>query len=291
MTNEIIASDSACWAWKWPAPAKLNLMLRITGRRSDGYHLLQTVFQIIDLCDWLKFYPQASLITLKQPIPGVPDADNLIIRAAVLLKKETGYTGGVGVEIEKNLPMGGGLGGGSSDAATTLVALNQLWNLHLPVQRLMELGVSLGADVPVFVYGYTAWAEGVGEHLQKIDIPEKHYLIIRPNVHVNTKEIFSAESLTRDSKSITMAGFIAGQQQNDCLEVVRNKYPLVDMALTDLDKFGKAKLTGTGACVFAQFDDEQSGLKAYEALKENWQAYFAKGLSVSPLIQKIKLAN
>ncbi len=291
MNNGTITSDLACWAWKWPAPAKLNLMLRITGRRSDGYHLLQTVFQIIDLCDWLKFYPHTSQVILKQPMLGIPDADNLIVQAAMLLKKETGYTGGVCVEIEKNLPMGGGLGGGSSDAATTLVVLNKLWGLQLPVPQLMELGVTLGADVPVFVYGYTAWAEGVGEHLQKIDIPEKYYLIIRPDVHVNTKEIFLAETLTRDSKSITMSDFLAGQQQNDCLEVVRNKYLLVDRALTDLDKFGKAKLTGTGSCVFAQFDDEQSGQKAYETLKDNWQAYFVKGLPVSPLLQKLKLAD
>lgn len=291
MINKTITSGSACWAWKWPAPAKLNLMLRITGRRSDGYHLLQTVFQIIDLCDWLKFFPHENQVTLKQPVSGVPDADNLIIQAAMLLKKEAGYTGGVCVEIEKNLPMGGGLGGGSSDAATTLVALNKLWDLQLPVQRLMELGVSLGADVPVFIFGYTAWAEGVGEHLQKIDIPEKYYLIIRPNVHVNTKEIFLDETLTRDSKSITMSDFLAGQQQNDCLEVVRNTYSSVDRALTDLGKFGKAKLTGTGSCVFAQFDDEQSGQKAYETLKENWQVYLTKGLLVSPLLQKLKQAD
>lgn len=287
MIKEGLDSDSSGWAWKWPAPAKLNLMLRITGRRNDGYHLLQTVFQLIDLCDWLKFYPSASQVTLKQPIPGVPDADNLIVRAAMLLKKETGYQSGVCVEIEKNLPMGGGLGGGSSDAATTLVVLNYLWGLRLSVQRLMELGVSLGADVPVFIYGYTAWAEGVGEHLQKINIPEKYYLIIRPDVHVDTKEIFSAETLTRNSKSITIEKFLAGEQKNDCTAVVRNKYTLVDKALIELDKFGKARLTGTGSCVFVEFDNEQSGKKAYEALKDNCQAYLVKGLARSPLLEQV----
>ena len=288
MNNETSLLDSPGWGWKWPAPAKLNLMLRITGRRSDGYHLLQTVFQIIDLCDWLKFHPHASQITLKPAVPGVPNAENLIVRAAELLRKETGYTEGVCIDIEKNLPMGGGLGGGSSDAATTLVVLNKLWGLGLSTQRLMELGISLGADVPIFIYGYTAWAEGIGEHLQKIVIPEKYFLIIRPDVHVNTKEVFLTEGLTRDSKSIKIDEFLAGQQQNDCLGVVRNKYPLVDEALTELDRFGKAKLTGTGSCVFAQFDDKKSGQKAYEAVEDGWQTYFVKGLSVSPLLQKLK---
>ncbi len=291
MIIETGTSASTGWGWKWPAPAKLNLMLRITGRRSDGYHLLQTVFQIIDLCDWLKFQPHASKITLEQAVPGIPNAENLVIRAAELLKKEAGYSGGVSIDIEKNLPMGGGLGGGSSDAATTLVVLNKLWDLNLSVQQLMGLGISLGADVPIFIYGYTAWAEGIGEHLQKIDIPEKYFLIIRPDVHVNTREVFLTEALTRDSKSIRMGEFLAGQQQNDCLEVVRNKYPLVDEALFELGKFGKAKLTGTGSCVFAQFDNEKSGQKAYEVLKDSWQTYFVKGLSVSPLLEKLKQAD
>lgn len=288
MISESYPANSKGWGWKWPAPAKLNLMLRIMGRRSDGYHLLQTVFQIIDLCDWLKFQPHASQIILKQAVPGVSNTENLIVRAAELLRKETGYAGGVCIEIEKNLPMGGGLGGGSSDAATTLVVLNKLWGLGLSTQRLMALGISLGADIPIFIYGHTAWAEGIGEHLQKIAIPEKYFLIIRPDAHVNTKEVFLTEALTRDSKSIRMEEFLAGQQQNDCLEVVRNKYPLVDEALSELGKFGKAKLTGTGSCVFAQFDDEKFGQKAYEALKYNWQTYLVKGLSVSPLLQKLE---
>ena len=280
-----LEANKSAWSCKWPAPAKLNLMLRITGRRDDGYHLLQTVFQIIDLCDWLTFHPEDHDVSLKEAVPGVAEADNLIVRAAMILKKETGYQGGVCVEVEKNLPMGGGLGGGSSDAATTLVVLNKLWGLDLPVQQLMALGVSLGADVPVFIHGYTAWAEGVGEQLQKLRIPEHYYLVVRPDVHVNTKQVFSDEALTRDSKSIKIPDFLAGQQQNDCLEVVRNNYPAVDKALIELNKLGRARLTGTGSCVFIEFYDERSGKKAYEAVKENWEAYFVKGLSISPLHQ------
>ena len=161
--------SNAGWAERWPAPAKINLMLRIVGQRADGYHLLQTVFQFIDLFDWLVFHPvDNGRVTLVNPIPGVPELDDLTVRAANLLKVETGYKSGVRIEVEKNLPMGGGLGGGSSDAATTLVVLNKLWGLQLSVERLMALGLSLGADVPIFVSGYAAWAEGVGEKLEKI---------------------------------------------------------------------------------------------------------------------------
>lgn len=288
---EINKNDLLCdtpWDWWWPAPAKLNLMLRITGRRNDGYHLLQTVFQIIDFCDRLKFNKNDNgLITLKQDISDVATDDNLVVRAAKLLKKEAGYEGGVTIEIEKNLPMGGGLGGGSSDAATTLVALNKLWQLGFGERQLIELGISLGADVPVFIHGFTAWAEGVGEKLQKIEIPQKYFLVIRPDIHVSTKDVFLSESLTRDSKSITIADFLAGQQRNDCQGVVRKQYPLVDKALKAAGIFGDAKLTGTGSCVFVQFDDEPSAKIAYEGIKADWEAYFVKGLPVSPLIQMV----
>ncbi len=269
---------------KWPAPAKLNLMLRITGQRKDGYHLLQTVFQFVDLCDWLQFSPITDdKVYLKNPIPGVPECDDLTVRAAQLLKQETGYTGGVCIDVEKNLPMGGGLGGGSSDAATTLVALNKLWGLGLSREKLMGLGLSLGADVPVFVFGHSAWAEGVGEVLEKISVPEQWVVVIKPECHVNTKEIFSAKELTRDSKPIKICDFITGQHQNDCLEVVRKLYPSVDEALLELSGFSEARLTGTGACVFAQFDSESAARCAYLALKKKWQAYLVKGLNSSPL--------
>lgn len=277
------------WGERWPAPAKLNLMLRITGRRSDGYHLLQTVFQIIDLCDWISFLPaEDGRVFLRDPIPGVPEHEDLTVRAANLLKQYTGCPLGVCINVEKNLPMGGGLGGGSSDAATTLVVLNKLWNLNLPLDKLMELGLQLGADVPVFVYGYTAWGEGVGEELKPITIPEQWVVVIKPDCHVNTKQIFLAEQLTRDSKPITMRDFIAGDWRNDCLPVVGNLYKSVGDALDALSQYAEARLTGTGACVFAQFDSEKSAREAFSSLSLNWSAYLARGLNRSPLYEKLE---
>lgn len=287
-----LPNNQSAWAEKWPAPAKLNLMLRITGQRHDGYHLLQTVFQFIDLCDWITFHPvDDGVVRLKNPIIGVTESEELSVRAANLLKDETGCKQGVCIETEKNLPMGGGLGGGSSDAATTLVVLNKLWGLELPVRRLMELGVSLGADVPVFVFGYSSWGEGVGECLEKIDLDERWVVVIKPDCHVNTKEIFSAKELTRNSKSITIADFMTGQHQNDCLDVVCQRYQSVKNALSDLSEFSEARLTGTGACVFAQFDSENAALNAYNSLKEKWQIYLSKGINESPLVPKLKINN
>ena len=281
-------SSNVAWAERWPAPAKLNLMLRIVWQRPDGYHLLQTVFQFIELCDWITFHPVSDdCVSLKQAIPGVEEADDLTIRAARLLKDVTGCPLGVCIEVEKNLPMGGGLGGGSSDAATTLIVLNQLWDLQLSVEKLMELGLTLGADVPVFVYGYSAWAEGVGEKLEKILPAEQWVVVIKPECHVNTKEIFSAKHLTRDSKSIKIADFIAGQHQNDCVDVVCESYPSVKEALVDLSAFAEARLTGTGACVFAQFDSELEALNAFNSLQSKWRVYLSKGVNQSPLISKL----
>lgn len=279
----------SAWQQKWPAPAKLNLMLRIVGRREDGYHLLQTVFQFIDLCDWLTFHPVAEdRVYLRQPIPGVPEQSDLTVRAANLLKAESGCKQGVCIEVEKNLPMGGGLGGGSSDAATTLLVLNKLWNINFSTEKLMQLGLKLGADVPVFVYGFSAWAEGVGEKLEKIVIPEQWVVVIKPDCHVDTKEIFSTKELTRDSKTIKMCDFLAGQHQNDCLDVVSKLYQSVENALVDLSAFSEARLTGTGACVFAQFDCEAEAVKAYESLKNSWQVYIAQGINKSPVLTKLE---
>lgn len=276
------------WGEPWPAPAKLNLMLRIVGRRADGYHLLQTVFQMTELCDWLTFLPDATgRVGLEAPTPGVPEHDDLSVRAALLLKRETGYSGGVRIRIDKNLPMGGGLGGGSSDAATTLVVLNRLWGLDLPVERLMLLGLQLGADVPVFVFGQTAWGEGVGEDLQAITVPEQWLVIVKPDCHVNTGQIFSAEGLTRDSKPIKMSDFFEGDCQNDCTEMVCALYPQIREALLTLSGYGNARLTGTGACVFACFADQASAEAAYAELKEQWVVYLTKGVNRSPLYQKL----
>jgi 4-diphosphocytidyl-2-C-methyl-D-erythritol kinase len=278
------------WGEKWPAPAKLNLMLRIIGQRADGYHLLQTVFQFIDLCDWISFHPvDDGRVYLQKTLEGVAEIDDLTIRAANLLKAETGCNLGVCIAVEKKLPMGGGLGGGSSDAATTLVVLNKLWKLNLSTEKLMVLGLSLGADVPIFVYGHSAWAEGVGEKLEEIIIPEQWVVVIKPDCHVNTGEIFSAKELTRDSKSIRISDFTAGQHQNDCIEVVRQRYPSVQNALVDLSAFSEARLTGTGACVFAQFDSKESAVSAYQSLKDKWQIYLAKGINQSPLVSKLRI--
>lgn len=284
--------NRSAWAEEWPAPAKLNLMLRITGQRNDGYHLLQTVFQFIELCDWITFHPvDDGRVSLLKPIPGVAEADDLTVRAARLLKAETGCGQGVCIEVKKNLPMGGGLGGGSSDAATTLVVLNALWGLHLSIEKLMELGLALGADVPVFVYGYAAWAEGVGEKLERINLPEQWFVVIKPNCHIDTKEIFLSKNLTRDSKSIRISDFIAGQHQNDCLGVVRESYQSVKEALVDLSEYSEARLTGTGACVFAQFDSEKAAASAYRSLREKWQVYLVRGVNESPLFSKLKGGN
>jgi 4-diphosphocytidyl-2C-methyl-D-erythritol kinase len=281
---------AAGWGERWPAPAKLNLMLRITGRRPDGYHLLQTVFQMLDLCDWLTFHPvDDGRVTLRNPISGVPEQDDLTVRAANLLKSHTGCVRGVCIDIEKNLPMGGGLGGGSSDAATTLVVLNRLWGLGLSKRELMDLGLRLGkADVPVFVFGCSAWGEGVGEDLQAITLPEQWFVIIKPDCHVNTGEIFSAENLTRNSAVITMSDFLAGDNRNDCSEVVCKLYRPVKDAIDALSFYAEARLTGTGACVFAQFCNKEDAESALEGLKDRWLVFLAKGSNQSALYKKLE---
>lgn len=280
--------DTSGWGVSWPAPAKLNLMLRIVGRRQDGYHLLQTVFQFVELCDWLVFHPSGNgEIRLLNTLPGVPEESDLTIRAARLLTAETGCQSGVTIEVKKNLPMGGGLGGGSSDAATTLLVLNRLWGLNLPREKLLAMGLKLGADVPVFIFGHASWGEGVGEKLEKINVPEKWAVILKPDCHVETKEIFSAKDLTRNSKSIKMRGFLEGDQVNDCLATVCRQYPLVEKALRDLSQFSTARLTGTGACVFAQFDSYETAEKAYGQLKNKWTAFLAKCVNESPLFAKL----
>lgn len=282
------STDNPIWQEKWPAPAKLNLMLRIVGQRPDGYHLLQTVFQFVDFCDWLTFHPsENNEVHLVRTIPGVAEADDLTVKAAKLLKAEVGCDFGVTIQVEKNLPMGGGLGGGSSDAATTLVVLNKLWGLALTQEKLIELGLRLGADVPVFIFGHTAWGEGVGERLQSMDVPEQWIVILKPDCHVVTKDVFCSKDLTRNSKSITIAGFIGGDQRNDCLGVVSSQYPLVNEVLQDLGQFAVARLTGTGSCVFAQFESYENALQAYNALSGKWQAFICKGINESPLFVKL----
>ncbi|MFC1684849.1 4-(cytidine 5'-diphospho)-2-C-methyl-D-erythritol kinase [Pseudomonadota bacterium] len=269
----------------WPAPAKLNLMLRVVGRREDGYHLLQTVFQFLDVADRLQFHvrPDGQVRRIS-PLSGVPEEQDLVVRAARLLQQESGVTLGADIHLEKQLPMGGGLGGGSSDAATTLVALNQLWNLGFDEDRLAALGLGLGADVPVFVRGYAAWAEGVGEELVPIDVPEPWYLVIVPPCHVSTVDVFTDPELTRDSPRITIPDFLAGRSENDCMAVVSRRYPEVAEAMEWLSQYAEPRLTGTGACVFAAFEDETSARQVWHQLPGHFQGLVARGLNRSPLL-------
>lgn len=278
----------------WPAPAKLNLFLHITGRRADGYHDLQTVFQFLDYADELRFTPRKDgLITAVPTLPDVVPAANLIVRAAHLLQATAKINRGVDIELTKRIPMGGGLGGGSSNAATTLVALNRLWELHYSVGQLARLGLSLGADVPVFIQGHAAWAEGIGEQLTSVSLKEPWYLVIVPPCRVSTQAIFAAADLTRNSKPITIADFLAGLCGNDCEALVARRYPEVADALRWLGQYAKARMTGTGGCVFAAFDDEadaQSILRRFaEERSAPWQGFVAKGMNQSSLQHSITI--
>lgn len=272
----------------WPAPAKLNLMLHITGQREDGYHLLQTVFQFINFSDSLDFcIRDDGVIRRQSDWDAVAEADDLIVRAAKALQQESACTSGVDIHLQKNLPAGGGLGGGSSDAATTLVALNQLWGLELSVDRLAEIGLQLGADVPVFVRGHAAWAEGVGEEITSIEPQENWYLVIRPDCSISTMEVFHASDLTRNTPAIRIRDFLKDGGHNDCEPVVRKLYSEVAAALDWLGQFADARMTGTGSCVFAGFEDQQQAESVYAKLPRDWEGYVTKGCNQSPLLTRL----
>ena len=267
-----------------PAPAKLNLFLHITGRRSDGYHLLQTLFQFLDYGDTLHFTPRDDdQIRLLTELPGVHTEDNLIVRAATRLQQACSSTQGADIRLDKRLPMGGGIGGGSSDAATTLVGLNHLWQAGQSEDQLAELGLELGADVPVFVRGRAAWAEGVGEQLTPVEVDEPWYLVVTPPCQVSTAEIFTDERLTRDTAPITLAAFREHGGRNDCLPVVAARYPEIRNTLILLNNFCEAKMTGTGSCLFGAFPNESEADKVPARLPASLQAFVAKGCNVSPL--------
>ena len=239
------------------APAKLNLFLHVLGRRADGYHELQTLFQLIDLSDTLHFTPlETPELELQCNDTSLPDSENLVLRAAQALREHSGTRLGARITLEKQIPTGAGLGGGSSDAATTLLALNRLWQLDLNLETLASIGLTLGADVPLFVRGRSAWAEGIGERLTAVDLPPAWYLVITPPCHISTAGIFSHRELTRNGSAIRMADFLAGRSRNDCEDLVRRLYPPVDEALGCLGRYGPARMTGTGASVFARFDNE-----------------------------------
>lgn len=277
------------WNDDWPAPAKLNLFLHVVGRRPDGYHLLQSVFRLIDLADTLRFAPRDDgAVRIARSLPGVAEDDDLTVRAATLLKAEAGIGQGVTISVEKRIPIGGGLGGGSSDAATTLLALNALWGARLSHERLADLGLRLGADVPFFLFGRNAFVEGIGEVLTAVDPPSAWYVVISPQVSVPTREIFSDPGLTRDTKPVKIAVFFAGgidlQFHNDLEPVVVRKYPPVARALRWLRSAGvEGRMSGSGASVFAAFDTEAEARSIAAGVPEDMRAFVARGLDFHPL--------
>ncbi len=271
-----------------PAPAKLNLFLHITGRRPDGYHLLQTCFQLLDYGDRLGFeILDTPDIQLYCQLPALQTEDNLVLRAARLLQQYSGCRQGAAIQLEKVLPAGGGLGGGSSDAATTLHALNRLWGCGASTEDLARLGLTLGADVPVFVHGHSGWAEGVGEKLQALSLPAAWYLVLTPPCQVSTREIFSHQQLTRNSAPIKIPGFPISGSRNDCEGVARLLYPEIGAALNWLAGHAPARMTGTGASVFAAFPSQQAAETVLQARPEQLSGFVARAVNRSPLLDSL----
>jgi 4-diphosphocytidyl-2-C-methyl-D-erythritol kinase len=275
----------------WPAPAKLNLFLHVTGRRADGYHLLQTVFQLIDYGDTLRFTPRPDgAIRRSTPFPGVPEENDLCVRAARLLQTAAARAGhslaGADIALDKRLPQGGGLGGGSSDAATTLIGLNHLWQTGFRRTELMALGLQLGADVPFFLCGGNAFAEGIGESLQVLPTPARWFVVIEPGVSIPTAAIFTATELTRDSKPVKISDFSKSPEsfwKNDLQAVAVQRFPVVAEAIQWLSAHGNARMTGSGACVFCPFEDEQQADRVLKQVPPRWKAWKAEGLQRHPL--------
>ena len=268
----------------WPSPAKLNLFLYITGKNERGYHNLQTLFQFVEHGDKLDIQANDSgSVTLAPAIEGLAIEDNLIYRAAMALKAHTGCQLGAHIHLFKTLPMGGGIGGGSSNAATALVALNFLWGLNLSNTELQQIGIQLGADVPVFIKGVAAFAEGVGEKLTPVYPSEKTYLVIRPNVHISTAEIFSHKDLPRNTPQRAWEELNQTPYENDCEKIVRSLYPEVDKQLSWLLQYAPSRLTGTGSCVFSEFDDSAKALELQKNVTKDCQSFVTKGVNLSPL--------
>ena len=272
----------------WPAPAKLNLFLHVLGRRADGYHELQTAYQLIDLADHLTFAlrEDGEIRRLEGPA-SVPAEMDLAVRAARQLQAASGSRQGVDLRITKRIPIQGGLGGGSSDAATTLVALNELWGIDLPVGQLADMGRELGADLPLFIHGHSAWGEGVGDRLTPLQLPPRHYAVIFPGIGVSTAAVFQASELTRNSPSLTIRAFLQAGGRNDCAPVATGRYPEVARALGWLARRGDARLTGTGSCVFAGFTERAQAEAALSELPGEWSGFVAQGLDQSPLQERL----
>lgn len=276
----------------WPSPAKLNLFLHITGQLDNGYHSLQSLFQILDFGDELAFeISPTKPIELLTPIPGVENHDNLIVKAAQLLQQHTNVSKGCNIRIKKCLPMGGGIGGGSSNAATTLVALNHYWNTGLTIQQLCDLGLTLGADVPIFVRGKTAFAEGVGEKIYPVELEQKYYLVVFPNCHVSTAEIFQAKDLPLNTAKIDWQNYRFEDTHNDCEKLVCNRYPKVANLLHWLLEYAPSRMTGTGACLFAVFDSADEACQLKEQLAEDCTGFVAKGVNRSGLLTQLDALN
>ena len=280
---------AAVTAATWSSPAKLNLMLHIVGRRADGYHQLQTVFQLIDLCDRLEIgVREDGVITRPAGPPGVPESEDLTVRAAMALKAATGTPLGADISVRKRIPLGGGLGGGSSNAATTLVALNQMWQTGLTSEQIAAIGGKLGADLPVFVAGRSAWGEGIGEELTPVTLgADSWFLVIFPGLAVPTASVFQAPELTRNSPPTTMRGFLETGGRNDCETVVRARFPAVGEALDWLGRHAPARLTGTGSCVFAKFARAVDAERVAARVPDVWRAWVARGLDESPLLEEL----
>jgi 4-diphosphocytidyl-2-C-methyl-D-erythritol kinase len=287
------ATVSPTDVWVWPAPAKLNLFLHVVGRRADGYHLLQTVFQLLEFGDEIRIRVDASgEITRLGGLPGLPVDQDLAVRAARLLQSVTGCPLGADLDVVKRVPAGAGLGGGSSDAATVLVGLNAMWGTGLAVDELVELGARLGADVPVFVRGHSAWAEGVGDQLTPIELPERWYVIVFPEEYVETQKVFADSALTRDTPQTTIPRFLSGvnalrvepQFRNDLQPVVMARFPRVAMALEWLGGFGAARMSGSGASVFVAAMDRKSAESIAAQCPQEWKVFVTRGLPRSPLL-------
>ncbi|GAB1073298.1 MAG: 4-(cytidine 5'-diphospho)-2-C-methyl-D-erythritol kinase [Shewanella algae] len=273
----------------WPAPAKLNLFLHVNGRREDGYHELQTLFQFLDHGDLLDFKVTANgELKLHSNLgAAVPDSDNLILKAAKSLQQASGCELGAEIWLDKKLPMGGGLGGGSSDAATTLVALNALWQTGLSETELEQIGLKLGADVPVFIKGLAAFAEGVGEKLQPVEPAEPWYLVLVPEAHVSTEKVFHDPDLPRDTPKLSLEQLLSAPWQNDCQALVCRHYPQVAKALGWLLEYAPSRMTGTGACVFGEFEKQQQALDCLAQLPPSFKGFVAKGINRSPLQSRL----
>ncbi|MGH8140852.1 MAG: 4-(cytidine 5'-diphospho)-2-C-methyl-D-erythritol kinase [Steroidobacteraceae bacterium] len=269
---------------RWPAPAKLNLFLHVTGRRPDGYHELQTIFQLIDFCDTIAISVREDgrIERVAGPSLVEPDAD-LAVRAARALQEASGCRLGASLRVLKRIPLGGGLGGGSSDAATVLLALNELWGCAAPLDELARLGLPLGADVPVFVRGSSAWGQGVGEDLRPLELPERWYVVIHPGVQISTRDVFQSPELTRNSPLITIRAFFESGGRNDCEPVARARSPEVADALDWLARFAPARLTGTGSCIFAACASAIEAERLAAHVPDRWRSFVARGLNVSPV--------